>query len=139
MHAQTVRQAARRAQRGMTLLEIMIVIAILALVAGAVGFAVMGQFERAKVKTAKLEINEIMKKLNLYMVDNDSNPPEPGEGLKALTKATPPYLKDKDLKDPWGQEYVYFNPAKGGGEKFEVVSKGPDKQEGTEDDIRVEQ
>jgi general secretion pathway protein G len=134
------RLAARRRQKGMTLLEIMIVIAILALIASVVVVAVMNQFERAKIKTAKLKIGEIQKALDLYKVDQGDFPSQ-SEGLQVLVSPPgggAPYLKEKDVpKDPWGQGFVYYNPSRSGGAGIEVVSKGPDKQEGTQDDIKA--
>lgn len=132
------RRARGQAPKGMTLLEIMIVIAILGLIASVVVVAVMNNFERAKANTAKLKIGEIHKSLDLYKIDAGDYPSQ-SEGLRALTSPPngPPYMKDVP-KDPWGQEFVYFNPARNGGNGVEVISKGPDKQEGTEDDIKKE-
>lgn len=132
------RRGRANAPKGMTLLEIMIVIAILGLIASVVVVAVMNNFERAKANTAKLKIGEIHKALDLYKIDNNDYPGQ-SEGLRALTAPPgggPPYLKDVP-KDPWGQEFVYFNPARGGGNGIEVISKGPDKQEGTDDDVKT--
>ena len=132
--------AARKAQRGMTLLEIMIVIAILGLIASVVVVAVMGQLDRAKINTCRIKINEIQKALDLYRVDN-TDYPDQGQGLRALISPPgggPPYLKEKDVpKDPWGQDLLYRNPSRSGGSGVEVISKGPDKQEGTDDDVRA--
>ena len=132
----------RRAARGMTLLEIMIVIAILGLIASVVVVAVMNNLQRAKGTTARLKIGEIQKALELYAVDNEDYPSQ-SEGLKALISPPgggPAYLKEKDVpKDPWAQEFMYFNPARGGSSGIEVVSKGPDKQEGTEDDVKAKE
>ncbi len=134
------RLAARKAQRGMTLLEIMIVIAILALIASVVVVAVMGQLDKAKVNTARLKINEIQKALDLYKVDAGDYPSQ-SEGLRALISPPgggPAYMKEKtEPKDPWNQPFVYYNPSRNGGSGVEVISKGPDKQEGTEDDVKA--
>ena len=133
-----VRRSRRQAPKGMTLLEIMIVIAILGLIASVVVVAVMNNFERAKANTAKLKINEIRKACDLYKIEAGDYPSQ-SEGLRALTAPPgggPAYLKEMP-KDPWGQEFVYFNPARGGGSGIEIVSKGPDKQEGTQDDIKA--
>ncbi|MEZ4474633.1 MAG: type II secretion system major pseudopilin GspG [bacterium] len=134
------RLAARQKQRGMTLLEIMIVIAILGLLASVIVVAVMNQFDNAKVNAAKLKLNELEKALQLYSVQVGEYPSQ-NEGLRALLQppdGSKPFLKEKNVpKDPWGAEYLYFNPARGGGNAaYEVVSKGPDGQEGTEDDIK---
>jgi len=128
-------------QRGMTLLEIMIVIAILGLLASVIVVAVMNQFDNAKIGTAKLKLSELEKALQLYSVQVGEYPSQ-SEGLRSLLSppdGSKPFLKEKNVpKDPWGAEYLYFNPARNGGANpYEVVSKGPDGQEGTEDDIKA--
>jgi general secretion pathway protein G len=132
------RRGRANAPKGMTLLEIMIVIAILGLIASVVVVAVMNNFERAKANTAKLKIGEIHKALDLYKIEVGDYPSQ-SEGLRALTSPPngPPYMKDTP-KDPWSQEFVYFNPARNGGNGIEIISKGADKQEGTDDDIKKE-
>jgi prepilin-type N-terminal cleavage/methylation domain-containing protein len=78
------RRGRANAPKGMTLLEIMIVIAILGLIASVVVVAVMNNFERAKANTAKLKIGEIHKALDLFKIDNNDYPGQ-SEGLRALT------------------------------------------------------
>lgn len=133
------RLASRQRPRGMTLLEIMIVIAILGLIATVVVVGVMNQFENAKIKTARLKIKELQKALDLYRVDQNEYPSQ-SQGLQALLNppgGMNPYLTAKELpKDPWGQQFVYYYPARSGGAGYEILSKGPDGQEGTDDDIR---
>ncbi len=127
--------------KGMTLLEIMIVIAILGLIASVVVVGVMNYFDRAKVSTTRLKIHSIQEALDMYRSQEDDYPSQ-SEGLRALTSPPnggPSYLKEKGVpKDAWGQEFLYFNPARNtnGGNGVEVISKGPDKQEGTADDIK---
>lgn len=133
----SARRARRRYEKGMTLLEIMIVIAIIGLVASVVSVGVMGQLESGKVKTTQIAVNNVLKRLDLYKVDHGDYPGQ-SEGMRGLTNPPngfQPYLKEKDTKDSWGQPMLYFNPARSGGKGVEVRSKGPDKQEGTDDDI----
>lgn len=124
-------------QKGMTLLEIMIVIAILGLLASVIVVAVMNQFDRAKVSATKLKIKSVEGALHQYNVQEGEYP----SNLKALLNPPgggPPYLKEKGVpKDPWGSELLYFKPPRKGNGPFEVVSKGPDGQEGTDDDLRA--
>lgn len=129
-------RVARRGQRGMTLLEIMIVIAILGLLASVIVVAVMNNFDRAKVNTAQLKLKSIEQALHQYNVAMGEYPTQQ-EGIGALLNppSGPPFLNE-DPRDPWGNEYLYFSPARKGNGPFEVVSKGPDGQEGTEDDVR---
>ena len=129
----------RAGQRGMTLLEIMIVIAILGMIASVLVVAVVNRLDAAKIKTTKLKINNIKSALEQYKVDFGDYPSQ-GEGLRALItppEGSPPYLKDKTVpKDDFGNELMYFSPSRHGGGPFEIISKGPDGQEGTEDDIK---
>ncbi len=126
-------------ERGMTLLEIMIVIAILGMLASVIVVAVMDRLTDAKVKTTQIKIKSVESALHQYKVMY-SNYPTQAEGLRALMNPPNggrPFLKDKDVpRDEFGNELLYFNPARKGGGQFEVMSKGADGQEGTDDDIR---
>ena len=133
------RAYARKGQRGMTLLEIMIVIAILGLLASVIVVAVMNQFENAKINTSKLKLKNVESALNQYKVQVGDFPTQ-NEGLRALLNpphGLKPFFKGKDVpRDDFGNEFLYYNPPRKGGGPFEVVSKGADGKEGTEDDIR---
>jgi general secretion pathway protein G len=131
--------ALRRAQKGMTLLEIMIVIAILGLLASVVVVAVMNQFENSKVKTTKIKMGTIKTALSQYKVNHGEYPG--GDGLKKLLN--PPegmkaYLKGKSTpKDDFGNPIIYKANSGSNGAPFELISKGPDGQIGTDDDIKI--
>jgi general secretion pathway protein G len=123
------------AQRGMTLLEIMIVFAIIALVMGfLVGPKVMSAFGDAKVKTAKA----VMKQLSYeayprWSADNPSKACP--QSLDELLK----YMNKQDIKDPWGNDYVMHcgdNVPQGVKGGFAVLSYGPDGRQGSDDDLR---
>ena len=125
----------------MTLLEIMIVIAILGLLASVIVVAVMNQFDNAKIKTSQLKLKNIESALNQYKVMVGEYPSQ-SEGLRALLNppnGLKPFFKGKETpKDDFGNEVLYYNPPRSGGAgAFEVVSKGADGQEGTDDDIRT--
>ena len=126
--------------RGMTLLEIMIVVAILGLIASVVVVGVMNSFERARISASRLKVGQILQALDMYRA-NEGDYPSQSEGLRVVANPPtggPSYFKDKNIpKDEWGQEFVYFYPARNGGSGPEVISKGPDRNEGTDDDIRA--
>ncbi len=133
------RSARRRrnhaAARGMSLLEIMVVITLIGLVAAAVSVAVMNQLEKGEMDTARNQAFEIGKSIELFKLQQGGYPTT-AQGLSVL--ASPPRgkpLMERVPQDPWGEEYIYVIPGQKNPNKFDVRSKGPDKAEGTEDDI----
>ncbi len=120
------------APRGMTLVEIMIVVTIMASVMGVVGFFVFGALDQANVKTAGLEISQMEGMVNSYYLM--SSPHRLPDSLEELTTGPSPLTKQINL-DPWGGEYIY---TKISNREFTIISAGPDGQEGTEDDVGVE-
>jgi len=126
--AKILRFLARRrkaAARGMTLIEIMVVLVILGLIAGAIGFNVFQRLKEAQIRTARLDLAAISNAVDLYHVETGQWP----DGVQQLV---PKYLKDMH-KDPWGIDYSYVRS----GDGFDVYSYGPDKAQGGGDDITV--
>lgn len=123
-------------ERGMTLVEIMVVVVIISMVAGIVGVAVFNQLQTAQVETAKTQMKQIADGLELYRLTNKKYP-STGEGLSALTTSqgkAPPTMKDIP-QDPWGNDYVYIYPGQRGSGGFDLMSYGPDGVQGGGDDI----
>lgn len=118
-------------QRGVTLIEIMIVLAIIGLIMGVlVGPKVWQYFKDAKVKTAYLQLKEYESAYSTWITDNNDR--ECPDKLEDLSR----YTNKKDLKDPWNMPFVMkCGEGVPTDNKFGVVSFGPDKKEGTEDDI----
>lgn len=128
-----------KSEKGMTLVELIIVVVIIAMLVAALGLGLRGRFSQAKEKIAQIAISEIEGQISLYMIDVGSYPDE-GTGLQALLQNpgnspnwNGPYLK-KDPKDPWGKPYIYRFPGTHGLE-YDLCSAGPDGIENTEDDI----
>lgn len=114
--------AAVEAQRGMTLIEIMIVVIIMAMIATGVAVAVMPQLEKSRIKTARSDVAAIRTAVQLYLAENPSACPTV-EDLKNGR-----YLdKSKRTTDPWENEFV-INCQEG--DDPEVYSLGPDGSEG---------
>lgn len=101
-------------EAGFTLVELLVVLAIIALIATLVAPQVLRYLGSARTSAAKAQIKNIESALELYYVDNAKYPSN-DEGLKALVTAPPgdtrwngPYLKTTSgLNDPWGKPYVY--------------------------------
>ena len=122
------RAAATAAQRGMTLIEIMVVITILGLIAAAVAVNVVGQLSDAKIKQAKTDLHTLGNCLDLYKVDKGRYP-STEEGLQAVVAAG----KCKaGLRDPWGHDYVYLYPGQVHADSFDIKSYGADGAPGGE-------
>jgi len=124
------RKAAIRAARGMTLLEIMVVIAIIGIVTSAIAVGVSGYMSRAKVQTCKAKIRNISQAIEVYMMDSDCP-----ASLSVLADSSNALLKEKQLKDEWQQDFIFNCPSQKEGRNYDLCSKGPDKREGTPDDI----
>lgn len=145
LHPQT--SAARgvpRARSGFTLLEIMVVLAIIGLLVTLAISNTDKIFGNAKVSTAELFVKQSMKvPLTSYRI-NMGDYPSSAEGLQALIAPPPnkadrwrgPYLQDPKLPvDPWGREYQYRFPGLHNKDSYDLFSFGPDGQE-SDDDIK---
>lgn len=136
--ARTGRGGARRAvQRGFTLIEIMVVVAIIAILGATVVPLIMDRPNEARVVRAKTDIANYGGALELYKLDN-FNYPSTDQGLEALVEKPTGdpepmnwkaggYVKKLNM-DPWGRPYVYVME----GSDYEIISLGSDGAEGGE-------
>lgn len=128
-----------RARAGFTLIEVMVVVAILAILASVVVLQVMDRPGEARQAAAKADIKTIVNALNLYRLDNYAYPSSE-QGLAALVArpAGEPEARnwraggylDRVPVDPWQREYLYLNPGQRGA--FDVYSLGADGRPGGE-------
>ena len=136
VNLETDRRPVRRyAERGFTLVEMLVVISIIALIMALVGPRVLNFLGESKVKAAKIQIESLTSALDLYALDTGRYPSS-SEGLEALmqrpgsaTSWGGPYLKGNVVpKDPWGRPYIYRSPGQHGA--YDILSYGADGQEG---------
>jgi general secretion pathway protein G len=133
----------RLARRAFTLLEILVVLAIIGLLAGLAITNVDKIFGGAQVGTVQIFVKEsIRTSLATYRIHNGDYP-STAEGLQALIERPAskpgwngPYIQGGKIPlDPWGEPYQYAYPGAKNKGSYDIWSKGPDKQSGTEDDI----
>jgi general secretion pathway protein G len=132
--AKTMNQRGKsRKQRGFTLVELLLVLVILALIAGLVLPGIIGKAEGAKARAASSQISRISMAVETFYLDTGSTPgslselvDEPGD----VRGWNGPYIKSSILKDPWGKDYQFRNPGQHG--DFDIYSYGADGQQGGE-------
>lgn len=143
------RSSSRRAKsvsRAFTMLEIMVVLAILGLLVAVLARNVIRDLDRGQSQGAELFVKSTLSlPLTTYRIDNGSYPTT-AQGLDALIRRPQaggerwkgPYMDAPGGKiplDPWGQAYEYRYPGTNNPTGYDLFSKGPDQQAGTEDDV----
>lgn len=127
------RRKQRDAEAGVTLIEMMVVLVIIAVVAAMVVPNVIGRPDEARVTVARTDLRSIAGALEIYRLDN-RNYPSTAQGLSALVErpTVPPepinwasggYLSVMP-QDPWGAAYVYRSPGENG--RFDLITLGAD-------------
>jgi len=137
------RSAARSA---FTLIEMLLVLAIISILIGAGIYQMGGARETARIEATRMTIIKMKSNIQEYELATRGGPPTTGQGLKALVTrpggdSSPRVWRQilKEIpKDQWGNEFQYRRPGKDGSD-YEIFSAGPDGQIGTEDDISSEQ
>lgn len=126
--------AARDKEAGVTLLEILVVLAIIAMIATLTAPRLLDSFGRAKSQAAQVQLANVKGALQLYYLDVGRFPSE-AENLSSLVNAPAgvnewagPYIDPEGILDPWGRAFIYRQP---GTEKdFDLLSRGRDGQPG---------
>ncbi len=127
---------ARSRRRGFTLIEILVVIAILAIIGSVAAVKYMAYLKDAAVKTAGIKIRELEKTIELYYSQNQRYPETLDELVTPEEEGKQSVLKQSGLLDPW-KHLITYEVTEGMEPPFELISFGPDGREGTEDDISL--
>ncbi len=117
-----------RDERGVTIIEMLVVVTVIGLFAGLVGVKYLGRVDQAKHVAAKTQINTFVNALTQHKLDHGTFP-STEQGLAALR----PYLSQDVPTDPWNRAYVYRFPGEHGSEP-DILSLGADGQPGGVDE-----
>jgi general secretion pathway protein G len=120
----------RMASRGMTLVEIMVVVAIIGMLMGTVGVYAFGRLQQAKVTDTKVIIRSIEQAIVHYQTDNTDPCP------KSLSELFTAKYLTKEPVDAWGSPLIFKCPGEKNTDGADIISKGKDRQEGTTDDLK---
>jgi general secretion pathway protein G len=117
-------EKAKSRQFGFTLIEILIVVAIIGLIAALIGPNLMGRFERSKEEITKAQVEMLSSAVQAFMIDNRRYPTTLDELINSTDpKWRGPYLAKRIIpKDPWGRDYQYKCPGDHG--PFDLYSFG---------------
>lgn len=132
------------ARAGFTLIEVLVVLAIIAILGGFVALNISNRPAEAKVDAARMQLQVFKSAVNSYRIDH-GRVPSREQGLMALIEkpSSPPvpenypqdgYLDTRQLpSDPWKNDYIYLAPGRSG-ESFEIITYGSDGEPGGNDD-----
>lgn len=134
-------------RRAFTILELLIVIGILLAIGGIVLVNVLGAQDRADVGVTKVQMQALEDGLMRFRGDMKRWPSD-DEGVAVLWSSSNlededvdawggPYLQKPVPTDQWGSEWVYQNPSETEGLPYDLISAGPDREEGTDDDLSI--
>ena len=135
-------------RRAFTILELLIVIAILLAIGGIVLINVLGAQDRADIGVTQVQMQALVDAMKQFRVDMKRYPSE-DEGVAVLWSSSAlddeeagsawggPYLEKPVAQDQWGNAWVYRNPSETEGLPYDLVSNGPDGEEDSDDDISI--
>jgi len=130
-----------RTRTAFTLMEVLLVLAILLVIMGLVVPKILGRQKSANVDATMISIEGLSQAIKLYSLDHLGNPPSSADGLKVLIQSGKrdnrwkgPYL-EKPAKDAWGNLLQYRTPGKRNVHGYDIVSAGTDGIFDSEDDI----
>jgi len=118
------------ARPGFSLIELTAVLVILGLLMAGAAVAVPAQIKKARIRTTKGSMTIIKTQIDAYRAENA------GDAPASLAVLVPSFMEEKSLRDSWEENYYYL-PTPGSPNPYTLISTGPDKDLGTEDDINL--
>lgn len=119
-----------REESGFTLIELILVVVIIGILAGAVTLSFAGRSEEARIARARHDIVVYQDAVDMFAIDNNDTYPK---SLNELVGGKRTYLRSGVKKDPWGRDYIYVYPGKHG--SYDIFSAGKDGISGSADDV----
>lgn len=151
MHCPPTRTNGSTRRRAFSLIELLIVIAILLAIGGLVVVNLLPAKDQADIDLTRVQIDTFEQAMKRFKLDMKRWPSEE-EGVKALWSSAAledeedeanwngPYLEKPAPKDTWGGEWIYRNPSEiREGAPYDIVSMGPDGEEDTDDEVHNHQ
>ncbi|MCB1608687.1 MAG: type II secretion system major pseudopilin GspG [Xanthomonadales bacterium] len=118
-------------QAGFSLIEVLLVLALIAGIGALIATNIFGQNEKAKVSQAKIQVKKIAMAVDTYYIDTGNLPSKLDEllsGSNGTNGWDGPYIKDSELKDPWDQPFQFKSPGEHG--PYDIMSYGADRKSG---------
>jgi general secretion pathway protein G len=120
----------RASRRGLTLIEIMVVIALLGVLGTVIAVNLTDALDDNSADAARLQMKQIGSGLQMYALKNKGKYPSTSDGLDGARRF---FAGNKIPKDPWGNEFKYFSPGTHSDAKYELVCMGSDGKDGGEE------
>lgn len=127
---------ALRGEGGFTLIELLVTVVIVVILSLAVRAAVEGYITKSRIARCQTELAEMRMVVQQYYVANEAYPTI--QEIAAVMQSSGIRWNQADpngLKDPWKQPYFYYVPSSTDPNRYYIISKGPDKQFGTGDEV----
>lgn len=118
----------RNYETGMTLLEIMIVLALIGLITATIGRSILGRWKEGKKQTAQIQLRDLSSTIQQYLIARKGCPT-----IDDLVREN--FLREVPI-DPWGQPIVIYCPGHHDRDGVDLISFGPDQREDTDDDLK---
>ena len=126
------KRVVRGMRSGFSLLEISLVVVLIGLLTAGAAVALLGRSEKAKVRITKTTMTTLSGEIDSFIAEGNGTPPQ---SLQVLVSED--FIKSSMLVDAWKQPFYYNPTGASAGQRYTLLSYGPDRQAGTLDDINV--